>query len=206
MQRSKSKIPSTFREIWKKDIFKGLLVFRFSNAVVRGSTVAFLPIFAVRVQASPSQIGTLISMNILLTAVLQHFFGRLADRWSRRGLIIAGNLLNGLPLLLTPFASRVSHLAVLSFMMGVGGGLAFPAALAVATSVGRDHGMGNVMGYFNTAMSFGMIIGPIVSGWIMDLLGLSVVFIWGGMLGLLGSIGCVILFYRRKGVIGYADV
>ena len=202
----RERIPSPFSSMWKADAFKGLLIFRFSNAVVRGSTVAFLPVFAVRVAATPSQIGTLVSMNILLTAVLQHFFGRVADRWSRRGLIIGGNLLSSLPLLLTPFASDFWHLIILSFVMGVGGGVAFPAALAIATRVGRDHGMGNVMGTFNTAMSLGMITGPLIAGWIMDLLGLSVVFMWGGFLGIAGSIVCTILFFRNKGAFGYADI
>jgi MFS family permease len=206
MKKSGSGTLSTFRILWKANEFKGLLVFRFSNAIVRGSMVAFLPVFASRVSATPAQIGTLVSLNILLTAGLQHGFGRLADRLNRRGLIIAGNLLSGFPLLLTPFASEIVHLVVLSVIMGVGSGLAFPAALAVATDVGRNHGMGNVMGYFNTAMSLGMISGPIVSGLIMDLFGLSVVFIWGGLLGVLGSMVCVYLFFIKKGVIGYADV
>ena len=73
-------------------------------------------------------------------------------------------------------------------VMGVGGGLAFPAASAVATELGRNHGMGNVMGYFNQSMSFGMIAGPVIAGLVMDRLGISVVFIVGGSIGLIGSV------------------
>ena len=189
---------SPFRSLWHRDVFKGLLVFRLSNAVVRGSTTAFLPIFATRLDVSPSQIGFLVSLNILLTAILQHFFGRLADRFSRRFLIVLGNCLTAVPLLLTPFAHDFWHLLILGMIMGTGGGLAFPAALAMATVVGRDHGMGNIMGYFNMAMSLGMIIGPLVSGWVMDLLGVSVVFIFGGLLGILGSVVCWVLLIQDE--------
>ena len=189
---------SPFRSLWHHDVFKGLLVFRFSNAVVRGSTTAFLPIFASRLDVSPSQIGFLVSLNILLTAILQHFFGRLADRFNRRFLIVLGNCLTAVPLLLTPFAHDFVHLLILGIIMGTGGGLAFPAALAMATVVGRDHGMGNIMGYFNMAMSLGMIIGPLISGWVMDLLGVSVVFIFGGLLGVVGSLVCYFLLIQDE--------
>jgi MFS family permease len=205
-EKKRKNAVSSLRTLWRQDVVKGLLIFRFSNAVVRGSTTAFLPVFASRLTVSPSQIGFLVSLNILLTAVLQYFLGKLADRWSRAGLIVMGNLMTAVPLLLTPFAQNLSHLIVLSVCMGVGGGVAFPAALAVATVAGRDHGMGNIMGYFNAAMSYGMIFGPIVSGWIMDLLGLSVVFMFGGFIGVLGTIVCVYFMIHKQGVGVHADV
>ena len=194
-----------FRTLWRIDVFKGLLMFRFSNAMVRGSTTAFLPIFATRLAVSPAQIGMLVSLNILLTAVLQHFLGRIADRWSRRVLIVTGSLMTAVPLLLTPFAKDFVHLVLLAVCMGVGGGVAFPAALAVATVVGREHGMGNIMGTFNSAMSYGMIVGPIVSGWLLDLLGISVVFIFGGVVGIAGSLVCLYWMVHKRGEV-YADV
>ena len=199
--RNRGKAITSFRDLWRLDIFKGLLMFRFSNAVVRGSTTAFLPIFATKLNVSPAQIGMLVSLNILLTAVLQHFLGRLADQLNRTLLIIIGSLMTAVPLLLTPFAKDLTHLILLGICMGIGGGIAFPAAFAVATVVGREHGMGNIMGTFNSAMSYGMIVGPIVSGWIMDLLGLSVVFIFGGVIGIIGSVVCLYWMVHKQGVV-----
>lgn len=187
---------SPFRAIWQQDVFKGLLIFRFSNAVIRGSTTAFLPVFATKLQIPPAQIGMLVSFNILLTAGLQHFFGRLADRMNRRFIVVAGNILTALPLLLTPFAQNFTHLLFLGLLMGIGGGFAFPAAAAIATEFGRDHGMGNVMGYFTQSMSLGMIVGPVISGWVMDLLGLTFVFIFGSLVGIFGSGVCA--FWMRQ--------
>ena len=62
------------------------------------------------------------------------------------------------------------------------------------------------MGYFNSAMSFGMIVGPVVAGWFMDLLGLSVVFIFGGLVGFVGSIVCAYLMVHEEGVVVNANV
>ena len=184
--------------MWYDNAFKGLLIFRFSNAAIRGSVTAFLPVFAASVAVSPSKIGVLVSLNILLAAVLQHFLGPLADRMNRGFLVIAGNTLTAAPLFVTPFAENYAHLVVLSVIMGMGTGFAFPAAAAIATRLGRSHGMGNIMGYFTQSMSLGMIVGPIVAGWVMDLMGLSVVFIFGGLVGVTGSGLCVYLFKTRS--------
>ncbi len=191
---------SRFQTIWTQDVFKGLLIFRFSNAAMRGTTTAFLPVFAIKLGVSPGRIGLLVSLNILLTAVLQLVFGKTADRRDRRLLIIAGNLLTAIPLILTPLVDCFTSLLILGTIMGVGGGLAFPAASAVATELGRRHGMGNIMGFFNQSMSFGMIVGPVISGFVMDLLGISVVFLTSSFLGCAGSAAALILFYRNRGV------
>jgi len=132
--------------------------------------------------------------------VLQLVFGKTADRRDRRLLIIAGNLLTAIPLILTPLVDCFTSLLILGTIMGVGGGLAFPAASAVATELGRRHGMGNIMGFFNQSMSFGMIVGPVISGFVMDLLGISVVFLTSSFLGCAGSAAALILFYRNRGV------
>ena len=145
--------------VWHHPKFRGLLSFRLSNAVGRAAVIAFLPVFASHLNLTASKIGVLISMNILLTSLLQYVFGKVADRFDRRILIISGNVIGAVPLLLTPFAQSFLHLALLGCLMGLGGGLAFPAAGAVATELGREHGMGNVMGYFNMSMSIGSIVG-----------------------------------------------
>jgi len=192
---------STIREIFKEDRFKGLFVFRYSNAAGRAALIAFLPIFADQINIDPSQIGLLISVNIFITGILQRFFGKLADRFSKTCFMVIGNLVGTLPLLLTPLASSFVHLLILGIVMGVGSALAFPAAGAVATEIGRDHGMGNIMGYFNMAMSLGMITGAIGTGIVMDLLGLSYVFLLGGVIGIAGTVLC--LFWLKRGSVQF---
>ncbi|MBN2028645.1 MFS transporter [bacterium] len=182
---------SSFRILLTHSMFKGLLIYRFSNAVGRAVIIAFLPIFASDLQMTSSQIGILVSTNILLTSILQHGFGKVADRFHRPYLVIGGNILAALPLLLMPLATNFYQLLALGIMMGVGGGVAFPAGGALVTEVGREHGMGNVIGYINMAMNLGSIVGSVVAGCVMDLFGLPFVFIFGGIVGLLGSVGCI---------------
>ncbi|MCK5146899.1 MFS transporter [bacterium] len=171
----------------KEQRFRGLIVFRFTNAICRASILAFLPIYIKRLDVSDAQVGFLVALNILLAGVVQYGFGRLADRMSRRLLLSVGNILTAVSLLAIPMANSVNDLILLGIIMGLGSGVAFPAAGALVTELGRSHGMGNLMGYFNLAMSLGMIFGPLASGGIMDLFGQNWAFVFSGIVGLIGS-------------------
>jgi len=179
-----------WKQLWSECHFRGIFLFRFANAVGRASILSFLPVFADRLQLSPGQIGFLVSLNIFITAILQRFTGKLADRVSRSLLITTGNTIAALSICILPLAKGLSHLILFGIIMGFGSAIAFPAAGAVATTLGRKHGMGHVMGQFNMAMSIGGITGALLAGWIMDLLGMNYVFFVSGGIGLLGSICC----------------
>lgn len=196
-EQKKQQPRSSFRETVRNKRFCGLLIFRFSNAVGRAALITFLPVLATGYEISTAEIGFLISLNILLTSALQYFFGKVADRTSRVLLILIGGLINAVALLLLPAGHSMFAFILISLMIGVGAGVAFPAAGAIATELGRSYGMGNIMGFFNMSMSLGMIVGPILSGWILDLFGIPYVFIFVGVVEILGTTGSVLLLSKR---------
>lgn len=179
---------SPFTVMWRGSRFRGLLVFRFSNAVCRATLLSFLPVFAAGLGIGGSRVGILLSANILLTGILQQLSGRVADRVKRHVLVAAGNGITALALLVLPLAGTFEHLLIIGLCMGVGSGFAFPAAGAVATELGREHGMGSLMGYFNMSMSLGMIVGPIIAGLILDGFGTESVFLFAAAVGFFGSL------------------
>jgi MFS family permease len=80
--------------------------------------------------------------------------------------------------------------------MGLGGATAIPSASALSVEVGQRLGMGFSMGLFSTAMSVGMIVAPIISGVVMDTLGVKSVFFVAGVISLLGTF--VFYYYIRR--------
>jgi DHA1 family multidrug resistance protein-like MFS transporter len=178
--------PIPFREIIKNNVIKGLLLFRVISAIGRGGVLAFLPILASKMDITSSQVGIIISVNIFLVALLQGPFGRLADRYNKFFLILIGSTLGALALLLIPIARNFWQLLSISSIMGLGGATAMPSASAITVEVGQRLGMGFSMGLFNTAMSVGMIAAPIISGVVMDTLGVKSVFFVAGVISLLG--------------------
>jgi MFS family permease len=191
-----------FREILKNDIVKGLIFFRAGNAMGRGGLMAFLPIFAASMGIGSTEVGFLLSVVFLL-ALLQRYTGRLADRYSKFNLVLAGSALGAFTIMTIPLAGGFWTLLLICFVIGLTGAISIPAASALAVQIGTKIGMGTSMGIFNTAMSIGMIIAPITLGLVMDAFGVFYIFIAGSLLNLLGALGFFI--FVRKGLRNHED-
>ena len=188
-----------FKKLLKDDIIKGLLIFRAIGAIGRGGIMAFLPIFAAKIDITASQIGIIISVNLFLTALLQGYFGKLADRYSKILLIILGSGISAAALLFIPLiAHNFRSLLIIDMFMGIGGAISMPSASAITVIAGKRYGMGASMGVFNTAMSVGMILAPLLSGMVMDTLGLIYIFYVAGIVSVLGIL--IFIYYVRKGI------
>ncbi len=174
-----------------------IFLFRFLYAFGRGGIISFLPILAAKMYLSATQTGIIITLNILLTAILQRPFGRLADIHNRTSLVIYGLLISALSLIAIPMISDFFYLIFLACLMGAGGALSIPAAMAIMATEGRIHGHGSLMGLLNSAMSLGMITGPLLSGWIMDISGIESVFY---VIGILTFIGTFMLIRIQRGL------
>ncbi|GAB4294685.1 MAG: MFS transporter [Myxococcota bacterium] len=188
-----------WRKMFKKDIVKAILLFRLINALGRGGIMAFLPLFASSLSISPGYIGAVIASHIILTGIPQRSFGMLADRYNKVFLIATGSIIGALALAVMPFCSDFKELLTASVLMGMGGALAMPAATSIAVDIGYDYGMGVSMGFFNMAMSLGMIAAPLISGLIMDTMGISKVFFVASALSFVGT-GVFIYFAKREGL------
>jgi len=194
--KAKMDRPIQFKELIANNIMKGLLLYNIISAVGRGGIMAFLPILGSGINITSSQVGIIVSVHIFLIALLQSPAGRLADRYSKLFLVLIGSIVAGLALLLTPIARNFWQLFFLSSLMGLGGATSMPSVAAITVEVGQRLGMGVSMGLFNTAMSIGMIAAPLISGVVMDGLGVKSVFFVAGVISLLGTF--VFYYYLRR--------
>ena len=175
----------------------GICFYRFASAFCRGSIMAFLPLYAHNaLKLNGSQIGLVTASSILLTAVLQLPFGKLADRLNRKMLVLWGSILYFSIIPLIPYTLNFSQILLLNIILGFFGALSLPAASAMILREGKQFVMGSTMAIFNVAMSAGLAVGPVVSGIILDLLGLPEVFYCCTILGLLGT-GIVAWFFQK---------
>jgi MFS family permease len=179
---------TSFSQMMESGMIRGLVSFRLINALGRGAFSCFLPIFAGSyLGLTPTQIGAVLAINILLMALLQPFCGRLADRFSKRKLVIIGSLIDLITLSLVPLMQDFPQLVALCIFGSISRALALPAASGLTVEEGRKYGMGSAMGIFTMAMSLGMAGGPIISGQVYDSWGISSVFFIGACFSLLGT-------------------
>ncbi len=202
VHQKNKKIPdNTFKALLKNKLMVGLVVYRFINALGRGGTMSFLPVWAAHFKISPSKVGIILSTNIFFMALLQGFFGKLADKFNKFVLVVIGASIGALALLFINYAKNFWSLLTLVLIMGLGGAISMPAASAINVKIGRNYGMGATSGLFSVAMSLGMIFAPLISGAVMNIWGLKYIFI---VAGILSFIGIAIFVYFI--ILGFKDL
>ena len=190
-----SKPASPFKNLISHRVVQGIFLLRFFVAAGQGSVYTFLPLLALGLQLTSSQVGVILGVNIFLIALLQRLCGDLADRVNPAHMIIAGTLISGLAVVGMPFVDGFVMILGLNIVMGVGNGITMPAGFVITGQLGKEMGMGSVMGITDAGWSLGMIVSPIISGVIMDALGLESIFLTGGMLIIVGT-GIIALFLK----------
>jgi MFS family permease len=192
----KSENPTSYKSLLKDRLLVAILSVRFLHLLTISSLMTFVPIFAKSISLSLSQIGTILMLNILVMGLLQHPFGKLADRTNRINMLVIGGIIASAGLIGIPFSSNFWQLLFWNMVMAVGSAISFPTTNAIITVKGRDNGMGSVMAIFNFAMSAGMAIGPLIAGAIYDVMGLGWVF---GVMSVISALGLVLFYpYMKK--------
>ena len=177
----------------------GLLIFRFSRALGIGFVWVLMPLYAIKDLGMTSlQVGILLSANTFLTTVLQSPLGHLSDRMGHLTRLYIGSLINGCALLFIYRLDRFNDLLLISIALGVAGAFIVPAGSALAVEIGRKNGMGGVMGLYNSSLSLGTMIGPVLGGVITDLWNIRVVFPAGAGVALAGWL-IVLACYGARG-------
>ncbi len=181
--------PSSYRDLLRKPKVQGLAFYRMVSSIQMGLWFSFLPLFAIEVlKMNNGQIGTVLATYMLVSSLVQVPFGRLADRMNRYVLITVGGYLASLAFTGVFFAQGFVHLLLIGAIAGAMGGMSMPALTALAADEGHHGGMGAIMGVLNMAMSAGMMLGPVLAGGLAELVGLRLLFVFSGVVGVLGTL------------------
>lgn len=169
----------------------GVSLFRVVYALSSTLIWVFVPLLSASLlPLTTSQVGALISLNVLISTVLQAPCGRLSDRMNKAVLIGIGGLISAVSLAGFPLASTFWHLLGLNALVGAGFGLAYPAHMALAMEHTPGSSMGTVMSALLTVHSFGMTIAPPVFGIVVDYYDLSSMFYSAGLLSVVCTVAC----------------
>jgi len=178
----------SYSEMLQRPKVKGLALYRMVNAIQMGLWFSFLPLLATEILfMNKSQIGAVIAAYMLVSSLVQVPMGRLADRMNRQVLIAIGGYLSSVAFALVFLSSGFVHLLLIGTVAGALGAVAIPALSAIAADEGHHSGMGAIMGVINMAMSAGMMLGPVLAGALAEVIGLRALFLFSGVVGLLGT-------------------
>jgi MFS transporter, FSR family, fosmidomycin resistance protein len=120
-----------------------------------------LPLLIPRLRLSLAAAGTLTMLYQIAASVSQVGFGRLADSWRPRVLVMAGPVIAVTVLSLIGLASSKPMLALILFAGGLGGAAFHPPAAALAHRLGGAR-PGLAMSVHITGGTLGFSLGPLL--------------------------------------------
>jgi MFS family permease len=191
----------SFRKVLSNRILLASFIFRAINALGRGAIMGFLTIFMHTpvneggLGLSLTQAGTVLSVGQLSSAGLQRPFGDMADKYNKKMLIIIGGFISAIGMFSFPFTSNFWEVLGARLLFSIGSAIMLPSITAIAAIEGRELGVGTTMSVLQSAMSLGMMAGPLVSGILADLFSLTPIFYVGSGISLVG-LGFFVLLSR----------
>ena len=136
-------------------------------------------------------------INVFVAGLFQAPMGYLADRFRKDILVIAGGILAVISFYYLNWASSFGALTLANGLLGLAGGISFPAIMALGVIEGRRTGsMGSLMGLLALGHSTGMLVGPLLAGLLIDFFFTQVMFFSGAVIMCAG----IMVFWRKGNI------
>ena len=200
--QGKTKAKPSFRKVLENRILLGNFVFRTINSLGRGSIFGFLSIYMASsvldggLGMSVTLAGTVLTVGQLASAILQRPCGVIADRYSKKKLILIGGAMSIVGMAMFPLARTFLHIIAARLVFSFGSALMTPAMSAIDAIEGKQYGIGTTMSVMQSSMSLGNMAGPLVSGIIADVLSLRPIFYLGAGISAAGLLVYIALLPR----------
>jgi MFS family permease len=168
---------------WRRNLF--ICVFgSFTTLVSLSMLLPFLPLYVqqlgVTSQAAVVQwSGVAFGATFLGTAVTAPLWGRLADRYGRKPMLVRAAVGMAIVMSLIGMAHNVTELVVLRLLAGLIGGYASASIVMIGTQAPRERA-GWALGILSTGSLAGSLVGPLVGGLLPSLISIRSTFFAGG--------------------------
>jgi|LNFM01.1.fsa_nt_gb MFS family permease len=129
--------------------------------------------------------------------------GRLADKWSRHGMMVVFFIGIGLAAIATGFARSPFEIGVLLFVVGVLAAIYHPVGLAMVVDGAKGSGTGMAIGINGVWGNLGVGSAALITGWFIDNGGWRAAFIVPGVISVL--IGFAYWWHVRDDIRAAAD-
>ena len=187
-------------ESWKVNLISVWFGCFFTGLAI-SQILPFLPLYVAQLGVSSHEAlslwsGLTFSVTFLVSAIVSPMWGSLADRKGRKLMLLRASLGMAIAILLQAFAINVWQLFFLRAVMGLTSGYIPNAMALVASQVPRERS-GWALSTLSTAQISGVIVGPLMGGFLADYLGLRTVFIFTAVLLMVSF--TVTLFLIKEG-------
>lgn len=136
----------------------------------------FIPVYGAQIGASRADLGFMTTLSLASSAVAALAVASLARRFGNVFTILLGSLLLGGALAVVPLIHKVSVLEAVMVVNGLGRGMLGTVLMALSIQAVAPQRRATAMGIYQATYAIGMLLGPLVSGFLADNFGLAAVF------------------------------
>jgi MFS family permease len=185
----------SFKEIFLLTSWKDRTLFSVSQAGLvnnlnDGLAWGLLPLFFAAGGLGIAQIGLLAGIYPGVWGTAQLCTGALSDHLGRKGMIMAGMMLQGAALILVPFLHGFAWWAGAMVLLGLGTALVYPTLLAAISDVAHPEWRASAVGVYRLWRDSGYAIGALLAGVLAELFGVP----WAiGVIGVLTFLSGVVV-------------
>jgi multidrug resistance protein len=155
MSASRPGAPKQFRELWVLIIASGVDMVGFAMVL------PLMPFYALRLKATPEEIGLLIAAYSIAQVLMAPVWGRFSDRYGRRPALLIGLTAAAIAYVVFAFADSLWLLFASRVIQGAGGGTTGVAHAYVADTI-RPADRARALGWLSASSSLGVMLGPVV--------------------------------------------
>ncbi len=168
----------SFKEIFLFTSWENRTLFSVSQAGLvnnlnDGLAWGLLPLFFAAGGLSIAQIGLLAGIYPGVWGTAQLLTGALSDRLGRKGMIVAGMMLQAAAIILLPLLHGFASWAVGMVLLGLGTALVYPTLLAAVSDVVHPEWRASAVGVYRLWRDSGYALGALLAGVLADFFGVS---------------------------------
>ncbi|PWG01092.1 MDR family MFS transporter [Levilactobacillus bambusae] len=108
------------------------------------------------------------SIYLLASAVATPIYGKLADTWGRKPIMMAGLIIFTIGSLLSGISTNMEELILWRAVQGIGAGAIMPLAYTIIADIYPFEKRAQVMGLNGSAWGIASIVAPLIGGFIVD--------------------------------------
>jgi MFS family permease len=129
-----------------------------------------LPLFAVHLGATASQVGIIAAVSTLAGIAFSIPAGLLSDRFGRKTMLISAGVVFASAPAMYLFTTGIWQLATIRFYHGLATAIFMPVAMAYVSDL-HEESKGEKLGWFSTATLLGRFMAPLTGGALLGYLG-----------------------------------
>ncbi|MFP4111749.1 MAG: MFS transporter [Candidatus Woesearchaeota archaeon] len=180
----KGSLLSGYGEVKKDKELVKLLAITFLLVMAAGIVTLLLPLFVYEMGSNYIFIGLIVAASNL-PRVFESFFSRIADKNSKRSMILIGSTYSISFFLLVFFTKSITVLFILAFFISLSFSIIRPSIEGAMTTIIPRKKISRISGVISTIKMTAEGMGPLIGGFISDIFGVKYVFLLGAFIMLL---------------------